>query len=159
LLPDISFFGEAWEIDAVLRKDNRRQALAEETMRILNTYSELLVAYPHHFLDASWLPADKQKIIEIFKVLLSSGPPDESQKKLENWWCLLSRFQPGVGAMPITYEILKDNPPVKEWYERIEQTERWLEIAVAELEVYEREIERFKVKMRRILATPKNRMK
>jgi hypothetical protein len=31
-------------------------------------YVALLKAYPHHVVDVSWLPADKQKMIEIFKI-------------------------------------------------------------------------------------------
>jgi hypothetical protein len=40
---------------------------------------------------------------------------------------LLSHFQPGVGAVPIDVEISKDNPTVKEWRERKERVEKWLE--------------------------------
>ena len=50
-----------------------------------------------------------------------------------------------VGSTPISYEISKDNPTVKEWYKRQERVEPLLNIATAEDEVYEREIERFKV--------------
>ena len=59
---------------------------------------------------------------------------------------MLSRFQAGVGVTPISYEISKDNPTVKEWYERKERVEPLLKIATADDEIYEREIERFKVK-------------
>ena len=131
-----------------LRKNKPEQVPAEENMRILHTYAALLQAHPHHVLDASWLPADKQKMIEIFKLLLLAGPDDEMRKAAENWWCLLSHFQPGVGAVPIDVEISKDNPTVKEWRERKERVERWLEIAIAEDEKYEREIALFRQQRR-----------
>ena len=70
------------------------------------------------------------------------------RKAAENWWCLLSHFQPGVGAVPIDVEISKDNPTVKEWRERKERVEKWLEIAIAEDEKYEREIELFRRQQR-----------
>lgn len=42
--------------------------MAQEMTRIVDTYVALLEAQPHHVMDASWLPADKQKMIEIFKI-------------------------------------------------------------------------------------------
>ena len=61
---------------------------------------------------------------------------------------MLSHFQPGVGAVPIDIEISKDNPTVKEWRERKGRVEKWLEIAIAEDEKYEREIEFFRQRRR-----------
>lgn len=83
-------------------------------------------------------------MIEIFKLSLSA-PNEEIRKSAENWWCLLSRFQSGIGGVPLSYEISKDNPTVGEWYKRQERVEKWLELATAELEMYEREIEHFKI--------------
>ncbi len=139
-----------------LEKNKARKVSAEkashEMTRIVNTYVALLNAYPHHVLDASWLPADKKKMIEIFKISWLAGhmqDNDEMRKSAENWWCSLSHFQPGVGAVPIDVEISKDNPTVKEWRERAERVEKWLKIAIAEDEKHEREIEFFR-KQRRI---------
>ena len=87
-------------------------------------------------------------MIEIFKIswLASNAKNNaEMRKATENWWCLLSHFQPDVGAVPIDLDISKDNPTVKEWRERKERVEKWLKIAIAEDEKYEREIARFKV--------------
>jgi hypothetical protein len=131
-----------------LKKNKPRQVFAEkiaqEMTRIVHTYVALLKAHPNHFMDASWLPADKQKMIEVFKISWLAGN-NEMREEVENWWCLLSRFQAGVGSTPISYEISKDNPAVKEWYKRQERVEPLLNIATAEDEIYEREIERFKV--------------
>ena len=128
-----------------LRKNKPREVSAEENMRILQTYFALLQAHPHHFMDASWLPAHKQKMIELFKILWLAGN-DEMRKKTENWWCLLSRFQPGLGGMPITFEISKGNPTAKEWREREAQVEPWLETGISEEILYESEIKRFKAR-------------
>ena len=121
---------------------SRAQAHADEMTRIVVTYAALLQAHPCHFMDAAWLPADKHKMIEIFKKLWLGGD-EERRNKVENWWCLLARFQAGVGAIPITYEIPNDIT-VKEWRERVEQVERWGELVTAEDKSYEREIKRFK---------------
>ncbi len=110
-------------------------------MRILRTYFALLQAHPHQIMGASWLPADKQKMTEIFKLLLLAGPDNELGKKLEDRWCLLSHFQPVLVQCSSTLRC----PTTKEWRERKERVEKWLEIAIAEDEKYEREIERFKV--------------
>jgi len=138
-----------------LRKNKSRQVFAEkmtqEMTRIVSTYVALLKAHPHHVMDSSWLPADKQKMVELFKISWLAGNArnnDEMRKAAENWWCLLSHFQPGVGAVPIDVEISKDNPTVREWRERQERVEKWLEIAVAEDEKYEREIEAFRQECR-----------
>jgi hypothetical protein len=126
------------------RPGETEQETAENITRLVHTYVALLQAHPHHIIDASRLPADKQMMIEIFKLSLLA-PNEEIRKSAENWWCLLSRFQPGVGAVPIDFEISKDDPTVKEWRERRERVEKWVEMAAAEDEKYEREIERFKI--------------
>jgi hypothetical protein len=128
-------------------REVRAEKMSEEMTRIVNAYVALLKAHPHHVMDASWLPADKQKMIEIFKISWLAGDVpdgDEMRKAAENWWCLLSHFQPGVGAVPIDVEISKDNPTVKEWRERKARVEKWLEIATAEDEKYEREVALFR---------------
>ncbi len=129
------------------RREKPEQEPAENVMRLVHTYVALLQAHPHHIMDASWLPADKRTMIEIFKLSLSASN-EEIRKSAENWWGLLSHFQPGVGAVPIDIEISKDNPTVKEWRERKGRVEKWLEIAVAEDEKYDREIEFFRQQRR-----------
>ena len=119
------------------------EAFPEEGTRMVTDYAALLQKHPQHFMDASWLPADKQKMIEIFKMLWLEGA-EAQRKTVEDWWCLLSRFQAGVGAIPITWEISKDNPIVKVWRERYERVNPLLEIGLAENEIHEREIERLK---------------
>jgi hypothetical protein len=138
-----------------LRKNKSRplsaEQLSQEMTRIVNTYVALLKAHPHHVMDASWLPADKQKMVEIFKIswlAANARDNDEMRKAAESWWCLLSHFQPGVGAVPLDVKISKDNPTVKEWRERKERVEKWLEIATTEAEKYEIEIKNFRCQQR-----------
>jgi hypothetical protein len=133
-----------------LRKNKPKQVspeqMSEEMTRIMNTYIALLKAHPRHVLEASWLPADKERMIEIFKILwLAADVQDlnEMREATENYWCQLSLFQPGVGGVPISFDISKDNPTVKEWRERKERVEKWLEFASAEREKHESEIEHF----------------
>jgi hypothetical protein len=45
-------------------------------------------------------------MIEIIKLLWmeANAPADnEMRKATENYWCMLSRFQPGVGGLPIDF--------------------------------------------------------
>jgi hypothetical protein len=121
--------------------------MTQEMTRVVNTYVALLKAHPHHVMDASWLPADKWRMIKIFKIWWLAGDVidnDDMRGAAENWWSLLSRFQPGVGAVPIDYEISEDNLTVREWSERAERVGKWLEIGVAEMEKYGSEIELFR---------------
>ena len=134
-----------------LKKNNPTQVSAEkqaqEMTRIVNTYVALLKANPNHIMDESWLPVDKKKMVEIFKISWLAGNAqgnDDMRMEVENWWCLLSHFQRGVGIVPIDIEISKDNPTVKEWYERKERVEKWLGMAMSEDEKYEREIDLFR---------------
>ncbi len=122
------------------------EQMSEEMTRIMNTYIALLKAHPHHVLEESWLPADKKRMIEIFKILwLGANVQDlkEMREVTEDYWCGLSLFQLGVGGVPISFDISKDNPTVKEWYERKERVEKWLKLATAEREKYESDIEHF----------------
>lgn len=95
-------------------------------------------------MDVSWLPVNKQKMIEVFKSLWLLSGDDKGRKMAEDLWHLLTQFQPGVGETPIAIDISKDNPTVKEWHERKALVEPLLEKVIAENEIYEREIERFK---------------
>ena len=131
-----------------LRKNKPRQVPAEKTgqeiTRIVGTYTALLEKHPLDIMDASWLPADKQKMTHIFRVLwlaASADNNDKMRRETESYWCLLSHFQPGVGEVPLAVDISKDNPTVEEWRKRKERVEPFMQTAVAEKEIYEREIE------------------
>lgn len=119
---------------------------SEDVTRIMNTYIALLKAHPHHVLEESWLPVNKNRMIEIFK-LLWSGANMQGRKEMrevtEDYWCRLSLFQLGVGGVPISFDIKEDNPSVKEWRERKGRVEKWLELAAAERDNYESDIKRF----------------
>jgi hypothetical protein len=116
----------------------------EELGRILHTWAALITTHPDHFMDVSWLPVNKQKMIEVFKLSWLLSGDDKGRKIAEDWWHLLTRFQPGVGEMPLVIDISKDNPTVKVWRERNALVTPLLEKAIAEVEIYNREIERFK---------------
>ena len=86
-------------------------------------------------------------MIHLFKLHIAGGEKfgDETHRdRTESYWSMLSRFQPGVGSSPIDIEISKDNPTVAVWRERAARVGKWLEIANAEAEKYEREIERLR---------------
>ena len=134
-----------------LKKKTAKQAtsepFADSASRAISVYGSILNSYPHHIIDASWLPAQKESMIQIFKLLIAGGQKFENQNhrdRTESYWSMLSRFQPGVGSLPIDVEISRDNPTVAVWRERAARVEKWLEIANAEAEKYEREIERLR---------------
>jgi len=129
-----------------LRK-NKAENTADELTRLVAAFAALLQAHPHCIMDVSLLPTTKEKMINIFRTLLLADAAKGNEKMLkmtEDYWCLLGRFQPGVGSNPIDFEIAADNPTVKVWREQRDRVEKWLVIANAESEHYEREIERLR---------------
>lgn len=128
-------------------KQTAPEPFADGASRVISVYGSILNSYSHHIIDASWLPAPKESMIQIFKLLIAGGQKFENEThrdRIESYWSMLSRFQPGVGSIPIDVEISKDNPTVAVWRERAARLEKWLEIANAEAEKYEREIERLR---------------
>jgi hypothetical protein len=129
-----------------LRKNKSKQVpvkMSQEMMRVLSTYLALLKAHPHRVMDASWLPAEKQKLIEIFKISWLAADRmgnDEMRKETEDYWCSLSFFQPGVGALLIDFENTGAMT--------LERALRLSKIADAERKRYEREIRRFSKRRR-----------
>jgi hypothetical protein len=139
-----------------LRKTKNKQVDAEtlpsKMIRTIGVYNSLLNTYPNHVIDVSWLPANKETMAQLFKMIITSGEQygnSEHRKTTEAYWRLLSHFQPGVGSVPIDIEISKDNPTVAVWTERAERVIGLLEAAIAEGERYEREIERLRQQHRR----------
>jgi hypothetical protein len=136
----------------ITNKQVSRDTFADDITRVVGTYGSILNSYPHHIIDASWLPASKENMAHIFKLIITAGEryEDEAQRgTTENYWCMLSRFQAGVGGVPIDIEISKDNPTVTVWRERAARVGKWLEIANAEADKYEREIEQLRQQRQR----------
>jgi hypothetical protein len=139
-----------------LKKTTNKQVppetFANESTSILGIYTSILHSYPHHLIDESWLPANKETMARLFRLILTSEeqyPNEAHRERTEAYWRALSLFQPGVGSVPIDTEISKDNPTVAVWRERAARAEVWLDIAIAEGERYEREIERLGQQRRR----------
>ena len=129
-----------------------REELTDSMTRAVSVYASILNSYPHHIIDSSWLPANKDNMIRLFKMLINAGEhfDDETHRETtENYWSMLSRFQTGIGGVPIDVEIAKDNPTVAVWRERAARVGKWLEISNAEAEKYEREIEELRRHRRR----------
>ncbi len=136
-----SMFG--W-LKKITNKQVSRDTFADNITRVVSIYGSILNSYPHHIIDTTWLPASKDNMVHIFKLMITAGERygDEAKRgTTENYWYMLSRFQAGVGGVPIDFEISKDNPTVAVWRERAARVEKWLEIASAEAGKYEREIE------------------
>jgi hypothetical protein len=89
------------------REEESARTIKANMGRILHTYAALMKAYPDHFMDVSWLPVDKQKMIEVFKLSWSLAGDDKGREIAEDWWHLLTRFQPGVGECPSPLKFQK----------------------------------------------------
>jgi hypothetical protein len=85
---------------SVARKIGPEEQTTANLERMVHTYAALLKAHPRHILDASWFPSDKQTMIELFQKMWLAADKAEMRKMIEDWWCLLARFQSGVGGVP-----------------------------------------------------------
>jgi hypothetical protein len=75
--------------------------LEKQTPHILKEYAKLHAEFPRCVIDISWLPADKQRIVEVIKFAWLTAKDDKTRARLEGNWMFLSQFQYGVGATPI----------------------------------------------------------
>jgi hypothetical protein len=127
-------------MDKKLKPTLSAKELADETTRAVSTYNALLETYPNNIMDESWLPADKQTMIKIFKMLWLADTNKMYRTTTEELWRLLSHFQPGIGGVPIDLDVDKGNPTTGEVIKRMERADKWLKLAVAEGKKYEHEI-------------------
>jgi hypothetical protein len=94
-------------------------------------------------MDASWLPASKQQMIEVFKLAWLQAENESSRNWVEVGWDLLAWFQEGVGETPINIKIPKDTP-LMQYAELSKRHDKWLRLVFAEAEPLALERERFK---------------
>jgi hypothetical protein len=126
-----------------LTRKTRRETLKRKMPRILHAYTALNATYPEKIMDTSWLPADKQTMIEIFKIAWLQANSSETRNWIETGWTLLGWFQDGVGDIPIDVRTPKDTP-LDKYLEISTQKHEWLNVVLAECELRAREKEQFK---------------
>jgi hypothetical protein len=131
--------------DAARKQAKCVENLEADAPRILREYATLHEDFPGCVIDSSWLPADKQKMIDVLKLTWLQAKSDHARNWVETGWQFLSWFQDGVGQTPI--RVLSKTPqniPARQLVEYMEDQDRWLKLVFAEREVLAREIERFK---------------
>jgi hypothetical protein len=86
-------------------KERRERAHIDRAARnvpaILSRYSELLEKHPTAYMDETWLPVSKAEMKTILKVALMSAKDDDRREVIKICWTLLSKFQQGIGNIPI----------------------------------------------------------
>jgi hypothetical protein len=89
-------------------KEHRERILADRADRvarngpaILSRYSQLLEKHPTAYMDETWLPVSKAELKTILKVALMSAKDDDRREVIKICWTLLSKFQNGIGKIPI----------------------------------------------------------
>jgi hypothetical protein len=91
---------------------------------ILDLYDGLLEKYPAAYLDETWLPVDKESMKGAFKAAWILAADENDRKWIERSWMSLSLFQPGVGELPVSCDVLGDATQ-----ENVEKLDHWLSFA------------------------------
>ena len=129
-------------------KRTRRKRLPADRLRavvpeILSAYAALHTKYPSAVMDASWLPVDKEQMVDVFKIAWLRAKTTEARKSIERGWLFLPFFQVGVGESPIDMRIPNDGSP-GEIIAAIDRLTPWEELTAAEFRARRREIEEFR---------------
>jgi hypothetical protein len=117
------------------------ERLEKQTPQILKEYAKLNAKFHRCVIDISWLPADKQRIVEAIKFAWLTAKDDKTRARLERLWMFLSQFQYGVGAMPIRV-FSRGSVKILRWPSK--EQERWFRMVSTESKFLAREREQFK---------------
>lgn len=85
------------------RDRQRRQADAQGVDLAINCLGRLMVAYPGHFIDESWLPVPKPALRRAIKAALLAADSEAIRESLAVAWEILPQFQQGIGDQPIGF--------------------------------------------------------
>src|SRR5215475_8497873 len=129
-------------------KRTRRKRLPADRLRaavpeILSAYAALNTKHPNAMMDASWLPVDKEQMVEVFKIAWLRAKTTEARNSIERCWLFLPFFQVGVGGSPIDMRIPTDASP-RETISAIDRLTPWEDLAAAEFRIRRREIHEFR---------------
>jgi hypothetical protein len=117
------------------------ERLEKQTPQILKEYAKLHAKFPRCVIDISWLPADKQRIVEVIKFAWLTAKDDKTRARLEGDWMFLSQFQYGVGATPV---LVFSRRSAKISRRPSKEQERWFGMVSTESKFLARECEQFK---------------
>ena len=93
-------------------KERRERILADRADRlvrdvpvILSRYRELLEKHSTAYMDETWLPVSKAEMKTVFKIAWKSAKDDDRREVIKICWTLLSKFQKGIGKIPINCSV------------------------------------------------------
>jgi hypothetical protein len=117
---------------------------AKAVPTIISEYGHLLEKYQSAIVvDASLLPVPKRMMINAFKIAWLNTRSAEMRNWLEIGWAHLPMFQDGVGDIPISMVLPKDEP-LDQMQKRLKNQSLWLKLVNAEGEVMQRDRDEFK---------------
>ncbi len=116
------------------------ERLEKHTPLILREFEKLHARFHRCVIDTSWLPADKQRMVEILKFAWPRAKDDKARARLEKDWMFLSQFQYGVGETPIQVFSKRSVIPPRQSKEQ----KYWLRMVSAERDFLAREWDQFK---------------
>jgi hypothetical protein len=89
------------------QKVREYEELARNIPRILARYGDLIEKYPTSYVDETALPLDKSGMKTVLRIALDAEVDHNRIAWLRTAWVLLSRFQPDIGPIPLSLEILE----------------------------------------------------
>ena len=121
---------------------DRSDRLVREVHVILSRYRELLEKHSTAYMDETWLPVSKAEMKTVLKVAWKSAKDDDRREWVKIGWTLLSKFQKGIGKIPVDCSI-PQNASYEESVRIMEPYMRIAKIAQAEDEANRTEMLEF----------------
>ena len=113
---------------------------------VMSVYGGLIEKYPLAIIDSSMLPITKTKMKALLKVLYARAGSAEEENLYETGFMFLSKFQDGVGAVPIDGKLINgdimENLPSN--MAVLDKWMSWEKLSLAEMEILTTEWKRFK---------------
>jgi hypothetical protein len=146
--------GSAAEVCTVLNEAAKDDGAPKKTVRtekpktvadVMAEYGALLEKYPAAVLDISMLPFPKTQMKTMLKGLYAQHTDPDLQRWIELGYVFLSRFQDGVGPVPIVCDLKATGTvPTKAELAKFDRWHQWEKLAFAEMEFLMAEWKRFK---------------
>jgi hypothetical protein len=113
---------------------------------VMSAYGELVEKYPLAILDTSMLPIPKAKMKIVLKALYAKASNLEQKNLFETGFVFLSKFQEGVGATPISGELMHGDTAAN-LSANMATLDKWMPLekkSITEMEILLAEWKRFK---------------
>jgi len=90
---------------------DRSDRLVRDVSVIMSRYRELLEKHSTAYMDETWLPVSKAEMKTVLKIAWKSAKDDDRREVIKICWTLLSKFQKGIGKIPIDCSIPRNASP------------------------------------------------